>query len=118
MTAGDDVGQVAVPRQDTGTGGLVELAQVRPAPAPRPELVVRGVEPPRPRRARRPSDEDPVPAAATDLDAWLVARLSGLRPWETAAELARAEALACGRFPPVTVVAAIRRVLASGRLDG
>ena len=58
-----------------------------------------------------------LPRTARELDSWLVARLRDLRPGETAAALADAEALACRRFPAATVVAAIRRVLRGDLLD-
>jgi hypothetical protein len=64
----------------------------------------------------RPTGQE-LPRTARELDSWLVARLRDLRPGETAAALADAEALACRRFPAATVVAAIRRVLRGDLLD-
>jgi len=61
----------------------------------------------------------PVPTAAAlelpeevvDLEAWLVAVLRVAEPDGLASALRRAEALACRRFSPSVVVAALRRVV-------
>ena len=69
-----------------------------------------------PASGSRPTGQE-LPRTARELDTWLVARLRDLRPGETAAALADAEALACRRFPAATVVAAIRRVLRGDLLN-
>ncbi len=61
----------------------------------------------------------PVPTAAAlqlpddvvDLEGWLIAMLRTATPDELASALRRAEALACRRFTPSVVVAALRRVV-------
>ena len=61
----------------------------------------------------------PVPTAAAlalpddvvDLEAWLIAVLRLAAPEELASALRRAEAVACRRFAPRVVVAAMRRVV-------
>ena len=66
-----------------------------------------------------PDQHRPLPTAAAlrlpddvvDLEAWLVAILRVAHPDELAPALRRAEALACQRFAPSVVVAAMRRVV-------